>query len=62
MTLTEFISSLTDAECVFLAVVFCLVIWMCIAPYYSLLHLGGIEKKLNKIADVLAELKRDEWR
>lgn len=59
MTLAEFIRSLTDAQVIFLAAVFCLLVWFCVAPYYSLLHLKDIEKNLNKIANVLAELKRD---
>lgn len=59
MTINEFIRSLPEWEIVVFIVIFILAIWGCIAPYFSLLHLDGIEKELRKIADEIKEVKRN---
>lgn len=54
MTMIEFINSLPEWEGVALCALLVMCVWACIAPYFSLLHLKGIEQKLNRIADELA--------
>ena len=58
MTVIKFLNSLPEWEGVFLSVVLVLCVFACIAPYFSLLHLKGIEQKLNRIAEELAKQRK----
>ena len=62
MTLIEFLNSLPKEQSIFLIVIIIMCVWGCFAPYFSLLHLGGIEQKLSRIADELAKLRTDNNR
>lgn len=58
MTIGEFIRSLPEWQIIICIILFILAIWGCIAPYVSLLHLGGIEKQLRRIADEIEKYNK----